>query len=277
MPYDNKRFPQIMQIDALLQKVSSELKIRIHSMAAYIHLLIMEVSEGDYDLENLPGKVAGRTALWGVYGTLWGEKLAQTIPRKKSTTPPSVDDSDYVMDGLSPGVKVCGRSRATSSGTLIQNTLTGEQRVTLANHGWETNETLVFHPDRPNEIGTLTDRMPGYDVALCQLNSGLSYTNAKYFSAPEPTHFISSKDFEDHVSPLSYFAADGFTTGVVWFEAVGIITHGGVDTAVLSTRHAHILRISRASQSESQGSTDPKDGICGSPMVHQEDEDPVLD
>lgn len=86
MPYDNKRFPQIMQIDALLQKVSSELKIRIHSMAAYIHLLIMEVSEGDYDLENLPGKVAGRTALWGVYGTLWGEKLAQTIPRKKSTT-----------------------------------------------------------------------------------------------------------------------------------------------------------------------------------------------
>lgn len=277
MPYDNKRFPQFKQIDALLQKVSSELKIRIHSMAAYIHLLVIEVSEDDYDLEKLPGKVAGRIALWGVYKTVWGVKLAQTIPRKKSTMPSSVDDSDYVMDGLSPGVKVCGRLRATSSGALIQNTITEEQRITLANHGWEANETLVFHPDRPHEIGTLTDRMPGYDVALCRLNSDLSYTNAKYFSAPVPTHFMSSQDFQDHVSPLSYFAADGFTTGVVWFEAVGIITHSGVDTAVLSTRHAHILRIARASESEAQGSTDPKDEICGSPVVHQEDDDPILD
>ena len=230
LPYSHSSFPSFDALDAIIDVLGDALGIEICSLAVYLHVLVVEVNEKDYDLHKLPGKVAGRSTLWGIKGNTWGKKCAD-FPRKKVPTGLVVDDSNYKSDGLSPGVKVCGKFKATSSGALIRNIITSEERITVAEHGWGVNESTVFHPDVSQEIGTITDRYPLHDVALCRLNPGLTYTNNKYFSAPPPSHFLNSDEYILKTHPWTWFGVDGFTTGLVWLGAAGIIKHKGRDVA----------------------------------------------
>ena len=274
LPYNHSRFPSFEALDPIMDVLGDALGIEICSLAVYLYVLVVEVNEKDFDLRKLPGKVAGRSTLWGIKGNLWGKKRADT-PRKQVPADPVFDDSDYTNDGLSPAVKLCGKLNATSSGALIRNSITDEERVTVAEHGWQANESVVFHPDRPQAIGTITQRNHLYDVALCRLNSGIVYTNEKYFSAPPPTHFLKSDDYTLKTHPWTWFGVDGFTTGLAWLGAAGIIKHRGRDTANLTSPNAYIMR--KALASESELTATPTDGICGAPVVHQEDPDPILD
>jgi hypothetical protein len=148
-----------------------------------------------------------------------------------------------------------------------------KQRIPKEN-GWEVSESTVYHPDLSQKIGTITDRYRLYDVALCSLNRGLTYTNNKYFSAPPPSPFLNSDDYVLKPHPWTWFGVDGVTTGSVWLGAAGTIKHRSRD-AKLTSQNAFILR--RALASESEVTTTPAGGICGAPVVHQEDEDPILD
>jgi hypothetical protein len=185
LPYTHSRFPSFDALDAIINVLGDTLGIEICSLAVYLHVLVVEVDENDYDLHKLPGKVAGRTALWGIKGNTWGKKVPTGLV---------VDSSDYTNDGLFPGIKLCGKVKATSGDALIRNIVTSEQRITVAEQGW-VNESTGFHPDAPQKIGTITDRYPLYDVALYRLDAGITYTNDKYFSAPAPSHFLNSDDY----------------------------------------------------------------------------------
>jgi len=119
-------------LDAIIDVFCNALGIEICSLGVYLHVLVVEVNEKDYDLDKLPGKVAGRSTLWGIKGNTWGKKRTER-PRKKVPAGLVVDDHNYSSDGLSPGVKVCGKFKAKSSGAMIRNIITSEERITLSN------------------------------------------------------------------------------------------------------------------------------------------------
>ena len=107
LPYSHASFPSFDALDAIINVLGDALGIEICSLAVYLYVLVVEVDEKDYDLHKLPGKVAGRSTLWGIKGDTWGKKRAD-FPRKR-VPPGLVDDSNYKDEGLSPGVKVCGK------------------------------------------------------------------------------------------------------------------------------------------------------------------------
>jgi hypothetical protein len=78
---------------------------------------------------NLPGRFSHRPVSYR-----WQDP--KSVSSRPCVTAPSVtqeDQSDYRAFGLSPGVKVVGKSLSTSSGVLIESS-TGIQRLTLADH-----------------------------------------------------------------------------------------------------------------------------------------------
>ena len=61
----------------------------------------------------------------------------------------------------------------------------------------------------------------------------------------------------------------------MWFGSAGIIKLKGRDAANLTSQNAFILRKALASMPELASTL--ANEICGAPVVHQEDEDPLLD
>jgi hypothetical protein len=79
-------------------------------------------------LDKLPGRVAGRVALWSKFDDRVLYHLARPTRGKDPLTDGTQDDTDYRTDGLCPGIKVCGPSYATSMGALLVNKQTGDER-----------------------------------------------------------------------------------------------------------------------------------------------------
>ena len=268
-PKPYQKFDGFESIQNVCVELSSKLGIPIYSITTYLHLLVIEVHSSNYDLAILPGKVGGRIAMWSVYGETWGKPFSD-VPRMKDPACRSGDNTDYVFDGLCPGIKVCGHTMSTSSGALLKNLDTGEEVITVANHGWLSDEGIVFHPDIYQAIGTINKRNPNEDVALCTLRPNILYTNAKYFSAPPPIKLVTGKHVEDYIAPFSFFAADGFTSGACWMQVTGFRHFNGIPSIQLSSQNAYIMRMLRASSREIAMAVE---GICGAPVVHQEDDD----
>jgi len=75
-------------------------------------------------------------------------------------------------------------------------------------------------------------------MSHCRLNPEPTYTNNKYFSAPPPSHLLNSDHYIRKIRPRTWFGVDGFTTGLMWLGAVGIIKHKGRDVAKLTSQNA---------------------------------------
>ena len=112
LPYSHSIFPSFDVPEAVIDILCDVLGIELCSLAVYLHILVVEVNEKDYDLHKLPGKVAGRSTLRGIKGHTWGKKRVECPRKKVPTKVPTglvVDDHNYSSDSLSPGVKVCGK------------------------------------------------------------------------------------------------------------------------------------------------------------------------
>ena len=254
----DRRLDTFMSIKSARTSLASALGITICAMSTYLHLLVVEVDEKDYDFDTLPGIVGGRIAMWAVYGTIWGDNMAHS--RAKDPTSSTSDDTDYLPMGLCPGVKVCGMEKSGSSGLLLRNEFTGQVALSVACHGWDRNDNLICHP-HPNST----------DLAMATLAPGVIYTNGKYFDAPIPRKLVTEAHVEEHDTLFSYYGADGFTTGLCWLQLVGF---RNIDDSVrvghCGAANSYIMRETRASAS---GSNLAKEGICGAPLVHQENDD----
>jgi hypothetical protein len=153
VPPMNRRIDAFESIERIRLQLSAVMHIEIHSLTTYLHLLIIEVDNKDFNVEVLPGKVAGRIAMWGIFGSLWGQKPTA----EKNPASSSGDNANYLSAGLSPGVKVCGESMSTTSGALLSNVNTRKQVITIADQGWKPHEVIVYHPDENSPIGSRND------------------------------------------------------------------------------------------------------------------------
>ena len=266
----DRKLDTFTSIKSARTSLANALGITICAMSTYLHLLVVEVNEKDYDLDALPGIVGGRITIWTIYGTIWGGSMAHS--RAKDPRSSTGDDTDYLSVGLCPGVKVCGIEKSTSSGVLLRNEFTGEVALSVASHGWDDNDNVICHPHSNSScIATIHTRVVETDLALASLAPGIIYTNAKYFHAPTPRKLVPESHVEEHDRIFSYYGADGFTTGLCWLQLVGF---RNIDDSLrvghYSAANSYIMRQTRASASESNLA---KEGICGAPLVHQESDD----
>jgi hypothetical protein len=161
---------------------------------------------------------------------------------------------------------------ATSSGVVITNG--AERRLTLAAHGFPDGDN-VFHPEPlPSwRIGTITDRLPTIDIALCKFATTLPYSNKQYFTVNPPKRLVSTSIVDKNLRRGSWFEAEGFTVGRVHLlysgPAVGYEGPPYIE-------HSYLLRSYGFSYFGPEVGV-ASGGLCGAPVVHEEDEEEDLD
>jgi len=159
----------------------------------------------------------------------------------------------------------------------MKNRGTGKEVITVPAHIFDTHDDeVVFHPhpDPSNRIGELNklDRVTNW--GFCTLDTNVSFSNKSCFVAPGPTHFVTSTDVKDHCTQYSYFAAHGYSTGLVWMTLTGVHTERNRQVHRLTSIHSYLLRRARGSFGEATHT--PAAGLCGAPVFHQEDLDDAI-
>ena len=143
----------------------------------------------------------------------------------------------------------------------------------MANHGWNNRDIDVYHDD--NVIGSIRTRFDYQDWALVELTSDIQFTNADYFGAPVPHHLLRCRDIKKYVTPISYFAHDRFTTGIVWLNYAGLVYRKDRESIIeMKSDFAYIFRKLRGTADELAHISAA--GLCRSPVVHQEITDHLL-
>lgn len=176
-------------------------------------------------------------------------------------------------DPLTPGIHLGGSLLDTSAGVLLHNSVTGETRLTVASHGWDDQDFDVYHDN--NVIGTITRRSEHRDWALVELTNDVQFTNTAYLGPPAPHNLLDCWDVTGYVTPISYFAADGFTTGTVWFNYAGLVYRKNKGYIIeMSSDFAYIFRRLRGTADELAQIPAPE--LCGAPVVHQETTDDLI-
>ena len=273
---DSEEYPDCDDLNSYMDEIELALGIQLRSMAVYLHFVVFEVDEPDFDLNKLPGTVGGRIACWGIYGTVWNLDSAHT-QRSKDPQTEGHDETEYTPD-LQPGIKLCGEVQASSAGALLSKETTGEKVLTVAAHTFDLhNDNIVYHPDKPGRIGQLTTVDEEADWGFCTLDDGVNFTNTEYFGSPIPTHFLSINDARRKNRYDSWYCANGFTTGEVWMVLVGVYLQRDGNrhrTLHLTSRYSYILR--HALGSAGEVTNVPRGGLCGAPVVYQKYADEVL-
>jgi hypothetical protein len=101
-----------------------------------------------------------------------------------------------------------------------------------------------FTPTPTHRIGELNKLDRVTDWGFCALDTDVSFSNKSYFVAPVPTHFVTSTDVKDHCTQYSYFAADGYSTGIVWMTLTGVHTERNRQVHRLTSIHSYLLQTS---------------------------------
>jgi hypothetical protein len=76
--------------------------------------------------------------------------------------------------------------KTTTSGLLVVDRY-GQPFITVATHGFE-KDGLVYHPNPVKGliIGKIVDQLPGTDISIVKLNSGLRYVNETFGTTNDP-------------------------------------------------------------------------------------------
>ena len=241
------------------------------SVSLYLGSLIIELKE-QIASYTLPGKLGGIVPHYCNGFPAW----SRNVPLSRLITPEAdtEDNSDYSSSGLGPAIRVCGQQCAGTSGLVVRNNASGERRLIVANHVFkDTNE--VYYPTMKTEnyIGSITHRYPSLDVALVALKNDVPYSNASYFDAPVPKRLVTSK--YGGIPGVEWFLLDSPYTGLVPFLWTGVRL--GIPEDLPETYHAlqYDMQYTFLSMQVNIGRL--PNGVCGSPSVHDETEDPGSD
>lgn len=242
------------------------------SVSLYLGALVVEL-EDHIPSYTLPGKLGGIVAYYCNGSPAW---TARDIPQSRLITPEAdtEDNSDYKSSGLCPGIRVCGHQYAGTSGLIVRNRTSGERRLIVANHVFkDTND--VYHPTTKveNYIGSITHRYPSLDIALVVLKDNVVYSNASYFDAPVPKQLLTSK--YGGIAGQEWFFFDSPYTGLVPFLWTGVRVSIRDDLTGIYHSLKYDVQYTFLSLQVNVGCL--PDGVCGSPLVHDETEDPESD
>ena len=225
-----------------------------------------------FDAESYPGKLGKHSVVY----TWPGRLKPHSRPRLMTPSFKLVVDgdiTDYRAFGLTPGVKVVGLSKATSSGVLVENG--GERAITLADHGFQDSDD-VYHPDRLPQwlLGTIALRFPFIDTALCKLSASLNYSNKTYFTANPPKRMVSTDFVDQHIRFGTWFECEGFTVGRAHMMYEGpAVGYPGLPPYV---ENSYLLKSFEFAYFGPEVGL-PADGLCGAPVVHEKSDDPMMD
>jgi hypothetical protein len=186
------------------------------------------------------------------------------------------DDTLYTTTSnalLRPGIMVSSSIRlakdgktgetykTTTSGILVVDRY-GQLFITVATHGFE-DDGLVYHPNpvKGSVIGKIVDRLPGTDISIVKLNSGLRYVNETFRTKNNPDGIKTSSlspGFPPHLRIYDPITMEnpfsGSCAGLVLGLGAKIPEEGDRDYVL------HKWWIF-------ENGNEPVDGSCGSPIL----------
>lgn len=151
--------------------------------------------------------------------------------------------------------------KTTTSGILVVDHH-GQPFITVATHGFEDNG-LVYHPNpvKGLVIGKIVDRLPGADISIVKLNSGLRYVNETFGTKDNPNGIKMSgllPCYPPHLRVYDPITMEnpfsGSCEGCVLGMGAKIPGEGGKDYIL---HEWHIF----------ENGNEPLDGSCGSPIL----------
>ena len=230
------------------------------------------------DLKRVPRVLAGQACLY----KFKSEILDPDPSALQAKVPHGVDfdDSNYVTTPdalLRPGIMVTSSLRTiaengemidvykkTTSGILVANK-DGHPFVTVATHGFEA-DGLVYHPNpvTGSVIGRIIEHLPGTDISLMKLNTGLRYTNHTFGSEVNPDGIETSgisPGYPPHLRTYDFITMDnpysGFSEGSVLATGYKFPDEGGTEYV----RHSWDIF---------ENGSEPVDGSCGCPILDEQ-------
>jgi hypothetical protein len=153
--------------------------------------------------------------------------------------------------------------KKTTSGILVVNK-DGHPFITVATHGFEA-DGLVYHPNpvTGSVIGRIIEHLPGTDISVMKLNTGLRYTNHMFGSEVNPDGIETSgisPGYPPHLRTYDFITMDnpysGFSEGSVL--ATGYkFSDGGTEYV-------------RHSWDVFENGSELIDGSCGCPILDEQ-------
>lgn len=140
-----------------------------------------------------------------------------------------------------------------------------ERRISVANHGLRLSDEVYRPTPLGRRIGQIVERLPGLDIGLVSLDPSISFSNGRYFQAPNPRRMI------PHVQIRvgSNFELDGISTGRLDLVAVGKsyyfdgLVPPAVEHDLVEVQHGRIEISFSVFGPTGQLA---RDGVCGAPF-----------
>ena len=234
------------------------------------------IIKGSLQIQSLPSFIGSSPAFYRTES-----EEPEPDPAALRQRPPqgtNFDDSNYAINSdalLRPGIMVSSSLftitkpdgstqrtfNSTTSGILVADQL-GELFITVASHGFE-NDGLVWHPDpRTGQvIGRIQRSIPGADISLVKLNTGLRYVNETFGSNNQPNGTRLKELTPTHPPHLRVYDQvnmnnpfSGSAEGVVMGLGAKVIVEGQQGYVMHQWHHF-------------ENGDQPVDGSCGSPVV----------
>ncbi|KAI9768319.1 MAG: hypothetical protein M1840_004927 [Geoglossum simile] len=117
-------------------------------------------------------------------------------------------------------------------------------------------------------VGEITERWIVHDIALVKLDPSIRFDNTSYFQAKPPKRLLRASE----VTQGRWYAADGMSTGIVYFIARGVrsivpprpIPFPEIEYYSYIEEHALMQGIFQGIGPTGGGAAD---GLCGAPIV----------
>jgi hypothetical protein len=248
--------------------------VKIHEIFCFDYFWRIVIPDAT-DLKHVPRVLAGQACVY----KFKSEVLDPDPSALRAKVPQGVDfdDSNYVttLDALlRPGIMLTSSLhtiaengemidvyKKTTSGILVVNK-DGHPFITVATHGFEA-DGLVYHPNpvTGSVIGRIIEHLPGTDISVMKLNTGLRYTNHTFGSEVNPDGTEASgisPGYPPHLRGYDSVTMDnpysGFSEGSML--ATGYkCPDGGRTEYVLHSWNIF------------ENGSEPVDGSCGSPIL----------
>lgn len=230
------------------------------------------------DLKRVPRVLAGQACCYRFESEILDSD--QAALRAKVPKGFDFDDTNYVTTPdalLRPGIMVTSSVwtaidneqsvdmyKKTTSGILVVNK-DGEPFITVATHGFEA-DGLVYHPNpiTGSVIGRIVKHLPGTDISIVKLNSGLRYTNHTFGSEINPDGIKTSgisPGYPPHLQRYDILSMDnpysGYAEGTVLASGFKVAGEGETDYVY------HTWNIF-------ENGSEPVDGSCGGPILDEQ-------
>ena len=227
------------------------------------------------DLRRVPRGLAGQSCCYKFESEM--VSLEPAAVRAKVPRGIAFDDSDYATGSdalLRPGIMVTSSPwiasengepreiyKQTTSGILVVDDQ-GEPFVTVATHGFQT-DGLIFHPNpiSGSVVGKIVRSLPGTDISLAKLNTGLRYYNQTFGTDanPEGVEMIGlSPGYPPHLRRYDPLHMNnpymGYSEGTVISVGLKLDTEGEINYI----RHTWTIF---------ENGSGPLDGSLGSPIL----------